>query len=335
MQTELLRHSVFHKTFNVFPKLFLLCFALVALASCQNQTTIVNGLDQNEANEILVFLSSKGIDANKVVSSEKTGTGAGAIALWDIAVNKEQVTEAMSLLNQAGLPRRRGQNLLGIFSNVGLVPSDLEQKIRYEAGLAETIASTIRKIDGVLDANVQISFPQEDPLNPGQFKGKITASVYVKHSGVLDDPNSHLISKIKRLVASSITGLDYDNVTVIPDRARYSEVTPGARIAGEEEKQYVNVWTVILAKESVTRFRILFFAFAIALLLLLLSLIWVLWKIFPLLHKHGGIKELFHIHPIKLDETETKEKGTQGDKDKGGKNGKSSEDESDKNVDVT
>lgn len=112
-------------------------------------------------------------------------------------------------------------------------------------------------------------------------------------------------------------------------------MTPGARIAGEEEKQYVNVWTVILAKESVTRFRILFFAFAIALLLLLLSLIWVLWKIFPLLHKHGGIKELFHIHPIKLDETETKEKGTQGDKDKGGKNGKSSEDESDKNVDVT
>ena len=229
------------------------------MTSCQNQTTIVNGLDQNEANEILVFLSSKGIDANKVVSAGKTGTGASATALWDIAVNTEQVTEAMSLLNQAGLPRRRGQNLLGIFSNVGLVPSDLEQKIRYEAGLAETIASTIRKIDGVLDANVQISFPQEDPLNPGQYKGKITASVYVKHSGVLDDPNSHLISKIKRLVASSITGLDYDNVTVIPDRARYSEIQPGAGVVGEEEKQYVNVWSIILAKDSVTKFRILFF----------------------------------------------------------------------------
>ncbi len=132
----------------------------------------------------------------------------------------------------------------------------------------------IRKIDGVLDAEVQISFPEEDPLNPGKTKGKITSSVYVKHNGVLDDPNSHLITKIKRLVAASITGLDYNDVTVISDRARGSELSDFGPPT-EEEKSYVNIWTIILAKESVTRFRIIFFTFSFLILIMALALIWL------------------------------------------------------------
>lgn len=280
----------------------LLSFSLFLLTSCSSEKTIVNGLDEKEANEILVFLSSKGIDASKIPSTEGGGTGGTKVFLWDVQVPADQSTMAMSLLNQSGLPRRRGQSLLNIFAAGGLVPSELQEKIRYQAGLAEQIASTIRKIDGVLDAEVQISFPEENPFTPGESTKKITASVYVKHSGVLDDPNSHLVPKIKRLVAASVTGLDYDNVTVIPDRARYSGTTPVSGFANEEEKQYVNIWSIILAKESVSRFRILFFSLTLLLLLLMLSLIWLGWKLYPLLRAHGGVKELLHIHPISLED---------------------------------
>lgn len=283
--------------------LFLICLVVPLLTSCESRKTIVNGLDEREANEILVYLATKGIDAAKVPSKEGAGGGGGSkLVLWDVTVSSDQATEAMSLLNQIGLPRRRAQNLLGIFSGAGLVPSEMEQEIRYQAGLAEQIASTIRKIDGVLDAEVQISFPKEDPLNPDKTKGKITASVYVKHNGVLDDPNSHLITKIKRLVAASVTGLDYDNVTVIGDRARVGELS-AIPLQGslEEEKQYVSVWTVIVAKDSVTRFRVIFFSFTIVILILLLIMIWMGWKFYPVLEKSGGFKELFHIHPIEVD----------------------------------
>jgi type III secretion protein J len=280
------------RCWNVF--LFLLLLPLIT--SCGGKKTIVNGLDEKEANEIIVYLSTKGIEVNKVK------VGEGAKVSFDIAVDPEKATEAMSLLNQVGLPRRRGTSLLGIFGNAGLVPSELEQKIRYEAGLAEQIASTIRKIDGVLDAEVQISFPQEDPLNPGQFKGKITSSVYVKHAGVLDDPNSHLIAKIRRLVASSVTGLEYDNVTVIPDRARFSDFPGGVIVGGDEEKEFVTIWSVVLAKESATRFRGLFFTFSILILILLLMLIWILWKVTPLLKRHGGMRKLFSLRPIKMEQ---------------------------------
>lgn len=276
--------------------------SIFILAGCASQKTIVNGLDEREANEILVFLASRGIDALKVKQGTEGAGGGSKAVLWDISVDLQNANEAMALLNQNGLPRRRSQNLLGIFSNVGLVPSEMEQQIRYQAGLAEQIASTIRKIDGIIDAEVQISFPKEDPLNPESKKGKITASVYVKHNGVLDDPNSHLITKIKRLVAASVTGLDYDNVTVIPDRARYNELPPGFLTSGaEQDKQYVNVWGLIIAKESLTLFRIIFFTFLLLILIGTLALVWLGWKLYPVIRDHGGIKELFHLQPIQLE----------------------------------
>lgn len=290
--------SYYRFSYQFVQRLLKFVLILCLLTSCESRRIIVNGLDEKEANEILVFLSTKGINATKVQAAGAEGGGGAKIVLWNISVEDSQATEAMAILNQAGLPRRRGQNLLGIFSNVGLVPSAMYEKVRYQAGLAEQIASTIRKIDGVLDADLQISFPEEDPLNPGANKQKITASVYIKHSGVLDDPNAHLVTRIKRLVAGSVPGLDYDNVTVIGDRARYSETYGGAFQSGsEEEKSFVNVWSITLAKDSLSRFRIIFFSLTTSLLLLLLSLLWLFWKFFPLI-KQVGFKQLLNYHPF-------------------------------------
>lgn len=277
---------------------FVVLLGVIAFAftGCESKKTIVNGLDEREANEILVLLASKNIEAYKLQQKEGGGGGGAKVILWDIAVNSSDSTQAMEILSSYGLPRRRGQNLLELFSAGGLVPSDLQQKIRYQAGLADQIASTIRKIDGIIDADVQLSFPEEDPLNPNAQKIPPTASVYVKHTGVLDDPNSHLIPKIKRLVSSSVPGLSFDNVTVIPDRARFAD----SRAPKERptELDYVKVWTVVVAKESLTRFQIIFFSLCLLLLLLSFSAFWLGWKIFPLLKKRGGIKQLFHLHPL-------------------------------------
>lgn len=282
-------------------RFFVFLFFALILTSCESKKTIVHGLDEREANDIIVFLDTKGIEATKVQAQESGGGGGNKIVYWDISVEAPQATEAMALLNASGLPRRPGQNLLSIFSKGALVPSELEEKIRYQAGLGEQIANVIRKIDGVLDADVQLSFPEQDPLNPMAQKQKVTASVYVKHTGVLDDPNTHLITKIRRLVASSIQGLDYDNVTIIPDRARFSEV-PFRPLGSThmEEKQYESVWTIIIAKDSVFRFRVIFFSFMISILILFIILCWILWKLYPLASKFGGLKQLLSLHPTHL-----------------------------------
>lgn len=318
--------------------ILLLCFCLPLITGCESRKTIVNGLDEKEANEIIVYLSTKNIDVVKTPAKAAEGGGGGSkIQLWDISVPDTQSLEAMSYLNQVGLPRRRSQSLLGIFTGSGLVPSEMEQQIRYQAGLAEQIASIIRKIDGILDAEVQISFPKEDPLNPAEDKKKITSSVYVKHNGVLDDPNSHLVTKIKRLVAASVAGLDYDNVTVIGERGRFSEYQPLVVGGNEEEKQYVTVWTIILAKESLSRFRLIFFTFTILILLLSIILSWIFWKIHPVLKAHGGLRELLHLKPIATDGS-TSESSTTANPDEASKEKASEKDKgttADKDVDQT
>jgi len=313
--------------------LFMMGLCLLLFTSCASRRTIVNGLDEKEANEILVFLSGKGIDASKA-QTVSAGGGANKEVLWDISVDETQATEAMALLNQNGLPRRKGQNLLNIFSTSGLVPSEMNEKIRYQSGLAEQIANTIRKIDGVLDAEIQISFPEEDPLNPTANKQKITASVYVKHSGVLDDPNTHLVTKIKRLVAASVPGLDYDNVTVIGDRARLNTNTGVTGASNETDKQLATIWSIVLVKDSVTRFQTIFFSFLIILLLLLLSLIWLVWKTFPVLQSAGGLKELLHPHPIKFNKT-MEEEAKPGEENKEESVKKEEEKDTDKDMNVT
>ncbi len=281
--------------------LFSLCLAF--FTGCSSPDIIVNNLDEREANEILVYLSTKGINAEKKENTSGSKQGGGTkVTLWDIYVPVNKSREAMSLLNQVGLPRRRSQNLLNIFGTSGLVPSEMEQQIKYQAGLAEQIGNTIRKIDGVLDAEVQLSFPKEDPLNPTlEKKSRITASVYVKHNGVLDDPNSHLSTKIKRLVAASVPGLDYDYVTVIGERTRFNELSSYGGTNVEEEKHLVNVWSITVAKSSLTRFRVVFFTFTLLLLMETLIIVWILWKMHLVLQQSGGVKELFTLKPLALE----------------------------------
>ena len=282
-------------------RIIALFLILVSLTSCESRRIIVNGLDEKDANEILVFLSNKGVDAKKIQAVAASG-GASKAVLWNISVEESQANEAMALLNQVGLPRRSSQSLLSLFNNVGLVPTGMQDKIRFQEGLAEQIASTIRKIDGVLDAEVRISFPEEDPLNPNAPKQNITASVFVKHNGVLDDPNSHLQTRIRKLVASSVNGLNYDNVTVVGDRARYGDSSTGFQTSiGDDEPILTNVWGIIIDKDYLFKFRVIFFSFIITIALFILLLAALIWKLLPIMKLAKERQVLFTAHPIELE----------------------------------
>ena len=132
------------------------------------------------------------------------------------------------------------------------------------------------------------------------------------HSGVLDDPNSHLITKIRRLVANAIPDLKYEDVTVVPERAQYSDVVLQSRAAQQEETKLVSVWTIILAKDSVTRFRVVFSSFFFAVLILLLAALFLLWKLAGVASKTGGWGTVFSFRSLKVPEPEKPEK-TEGE----------------------
>jgi type III secretion protein J len=288
---------------------------ILLLTGCENNRIIVNNVDEREANEIIVFLASRGIDAQKIAAPTAVGVAAQAGApKYGLAVSEKDMNEAMAILNQNGLPRKQGTNLLELFAKQGLMTTDKEESIRYQAGLEQQIANTIRKIDGVIEAEVQLAFPDTTaattagptPTAPTQ---RVTAAVYVKHQGVVDDPNSHLVSKIKRLVAGSVNGLDINDVTVISDRSRFTDVTLGGALEGanNQPRDYTSVWSIVIAKHSLPKFRLLFFLLVFSNIAFLIIAVWMLWKIYPILREHGGFKQLLNPAPMQKPEEPPKE----------------------------
>lgn len=283
---------------------------LLLLAGCENSRVIVNGVEEREANEIIVFLASRGISAEKVAAKAASVGADTGPSMWNISVPEGMMTDAMAILNQNGLPRKKGTNLLELFAKQGLMTSDKEETIRYQAGLEQQIANTIRKIDGVIEADVQLSFPAESTGvggAPSQApQQRVTAAVYVKHQGIVDDPNSHLISKIKRLVAGSVSGLDINDVTVISDRSRFMDVSLGSSLeaAPFQPQDYTTIWSIVLSKESVLRFRLLFVSLIATNIFLLMLVAWTIWKVYPILTNQGGLRHLFNMAPLAQPEVE-------------------------------
>jgi type III secretion protein J len=283
---------------------WVLGIVLTVFTGCESNRVIVNDIDEREANELIVFLASRGINAQKVASSSGSGrVGDNGPVMWGIAVEDGKTTDAMALLNQNGLPRRKGTNLLELFAKQGLMSTDKEETIRYQAGLEQQIANTILNIDGITFANVCLSIPPA--ASPGSLvsaaPAKVKAAVLVKHLGVMDDPNSHLEIKIKRLVSGSVPGLDLNDVTVIATLARFNDITlkESLEAANTPAKDYTSVWSIVLSQQSVTRFQLLFFTLITTNITALLMLGWVVWKFYPTLRRAGGLKELLNPLPIK------------------------------------
>ena len=283
---------------------------LLFLVACETNQVIIHDIGEREANEIVVFLKSKGINSEKISAPSTAPGGGAAVTMWSIAVAPSDSVDAMAILNRNGLPRKQGTNLLELFAKQGLMSTEKEETIRYQAGLEQEIANTIRKIDGVIDAEVKLSIPEAATGIPGQTQvTKVTAAVYVKHQGVLDDPNSHLIAKIKRLVSGSVNNLDVNDVTVISDRSRFTDIVLGQEPEAltSDVKEYVTIWSIVMSKGSAAKFRFIFFTLTFISILFAVLIGWLFWKFYPTLRRAGGFKELFHPKPIDVDELEDNE----------------------------
>lgn len=278
---------------------YTLCLAML-LVGCDHQTTIVTGVPEKEANVILVLLKSRGIDAEKLQASS-LGAGNEGPPKFSVSVSEANRIDAIAILNQNGFPKPTSTTLLDLYSKTGLTTSDREERIRYQAGLESQIAGMIMMMDGVIDASVQLSFPPEESVgteNTGA-PNEITAAVYVKHQSLIDDPNMHLENKVKRLVSGSVTGLKLNNVTVVSDRSRFTDINidESAESLGGTVGGLVEIWSIGIANDSKGRFRLIFFLLMFFLLVFAIIAGWLAWKVYPVLKK-GGVRELLSPKPI-------------------------------------
>jgi len=227
------------------PRIFALALVLVAgslLSGCKDE--LYSKLSEGEANQMMAILMANSISTSKV--SGKEG--------FTLSVDQGDMLRAIAVLKDAGYPKSQHDSIATVFQKSGFMSSPFEERVRYIYALGQDVAETLSHIDGVVTARVNIVLPQKPEL--GEAVKPSSAAVFIKYEPGVD--LDYFVPQIKRLVSSSIEGLDYSAVTVVLDQATpmkavastYKrgtvEVIPGLSIRGGDKKRFWEIATAAI-----------------------------------------------------------------------------------------
>ena len=184
----------------------LLVSASSLFAGCARQDSVVlQGLSQAEANRVVVLLAENNITASKTMVKDGT---------YAIGTNSRDQIAALQLLNTNAEPKEAYTTLGEVFKKDGFISSPLEEHARFVYAMSQDLQKTIGLIDGVLTVRVHVSLPLPSDNLWTSESDKPSASVLIKYkNGYRIDL---LSSRIKMLVSKSVPGLTADMVEVLP-----------------------------------------------------------------------------------------------------------------------
>lgn len=205
-------------------------FALLGLTGCREQT-LYSGLQQREANEMLVMLEQAGY------SARSTSDGRGNT--YTVSVGQGQAAGAARVLARAGLPREKQLALTEVLPRDSYMISPVEDRARLAYGISQELTNTLMRISGITQARVHVALAEKNVL--GQVTTPPSASVLVRLNP--DVLGGNFSEAIRSLVANSVAGLSYDRVavTMIPD-------VPGGTAAADASAS--SVATAVLSNGS-------------------------------------------------------------------------------------
>ncbi|MBT2339696.1 MULTISPECIES: EscJ/YscJ/HrcJ family type III secretion inner membrane ring protein [Pseudomonas] len=180
----------------------LLC---LALAGCR-QPSLLEGLDQQQANEVLSVLQRNNIAAVKV-DTGKTG--------YAVKVDPLDFSAAVDLLNLYSLPSRPRLQVSEMFPSDSLVASPRAEKARLYSALEQRVEQSLGVLEGVVSARVHVSYDL-DAGEGGRKPAPVHLAAVVLHER--DVEPQLLISDIKRFLKNSFAEVDYENVSVVLSR---------------------------------------------------------------------------------------------------------------------
>ena len=160
--------------------------------------TLYVGLETTDLNQVSIALAEAGIDF-EVGSDGKS-----------VQVPVGMTGKARLLLAERGLPNSTNAGY-ELFDNVGsLGLTSFMQEVTRVRALEGEVARTIQQISGISAARVHIVMPDVGNFRRGEQKP--TASVMVRAS---TETGRKSAASIRHLVASSVPGLDVEDVTIL------------------------------------------------------------------------------------------------------------------------
>lgn len=209
--------------------------AVLGLAGCA--VPVATGLEEGDANRVVVALDQAGIDAAKEADPTTEGR-------FRVTVPRDDAARALATMADEQLPRPKARGVLDAADRGQLVPSQAAEHAQLVAGLAGELERTLSTIDGVLAARVHLNLPVRDGLRDGP-PPKATASVLLEHRGTTPPL---AIDAVQRLVAGGAPGLAPADVAVVL-------IPKGARPAASRP-ELAHVGPITVARGSMTTLKV-------------------------------------------------------------------------------
>jgi type III secretion protein J len=165
---------------------------------------VAGGLDEGQANRIVLALDRAGVGSEKETDPVTEGR-------YRVVVERDEAPRAITAMRAEDLPAPASLGLLDSMGKGALLPSRLAEHAQFLAGLSGELERTLLAIEGMLSARVHVSLPENDPLREGP-RLKPTASVLLQHRGATPPIDVH---EVKRIVAGAAPGLAPDDVAVV------------------------------------------------------------------------------------------------------------------------
>jgi flagellar M-ring protein FliF len=179
-------------------------FALVFNLGTQPKALLYANLDLKEAASISQALDQAGI------KYEAKGDGS------TIMVPRDKVASTRLMLSSKGLPTS-GSVGYEIFDNTSaLGQTDFVQNLNRQRALEGELARTIRSLDGVTFARVQLVMPKRQLFD--EEAEQPSASVVIGAAG--RDPAADQVRALQNLVAGAVPNLKPERVTIVDQNSR-------------------------------------------------------------------------------------------------------------------
>ncbi|AZC51679.1 Type III secretion bridge between inner and outermembrane lipoprotein (YscJ,HrcJ,EscJ, PscJ) [Pseudomonas chlororaphis subsp. piscium] len=179
--------------------LILLCLMLVG---CR-QPSLLEGLDQQQVNEVISVLQRNNITATKV-DNGKTG--------YSVNIAQADFSAAVDLLTLYSLPSKPRVEIAQMFPADSLVASPRAEKARLYSALEQRLEQSLNTLEGVVSARVHVSYDLESGES-GRKVMPIHVSALVVHER--DRDNQLLTTDIKRFLKNSFSAIDYEHISVV------------------------------------------------------------------------------------------------------------------------
>jgi flagellar M-ring protein FliF len=151
-----------------------------------------------------------------------------------ISVPSDKVAETRLEMAGSGLPQGGGVGF-EIFDKKMMGATEFEQQLNYRRALQGELARTISSLDEIQSTRVHIVIPKESLFVEQQKKPTASVAVRLKSGRTLRQPQ---IEGIAHLVASSVEGLNPDDVMVIDSQGNIlSKNQSGSKLANLSTSQ--------------------------------------------------------------------------------------------------